>query len=97
MSKRTFTKEQLRAILWDEEGTVVLNKITGTDRWHTHYRFIFKLEGEEKLYETSYAKGSTENQDVQPWEHEIGEIECVEVVEYEKIVLDYKPAEDDDA
>ena len=91
MSKRTFTKKQLRAILWDEEGEVVLNKITGTGRWDTHYRFIFKPEGEDKLYETEYSKGSTEQQDSQgPWEYE-DEIECDEVEAYEKTVTDYRP------
>lgn len=97
MAERTFTKKQLRAILWDEEGTIVLNKMEDQSRWSTHFRLIFKPEGEDKLYETNYSKGSTENQESEgPWEYE-DEIECVEVVEYEKIVLDYKPAEDNDA
>lgn len=95
MPKRTFTKQQLQAILWDEEGTVVLNKMVDQTRWETHYRFIFKPQREDKLYETSYSKGSTERQDTQPWEYQ-DEVECTEVVKYEKVVYDYKPVEDDD-
>jgi len=94
MPKRTFTKKQLRAILWDEEGTVVLNKMEDQSRWSTHFRFIFKPEGEDKLYETRYSKGSTEQQDSEgPWEYE-DEVECVEVVAYEKTVVDYKAVPD---
>lgn len=90
MSKRTFTKEQLRAILWDEGGKIILNEIEDQSRWSTHYRFVFSPEGEDKLYETRYSKGSTENQDSEgPWEYE-EEVECVEVEAYEKTITDYR-------
>ena len=94
MPKRTFTRKQLRSILWDEEGEVILNKMTDQTRWETHYRLVFKPEGEDKLYETSYSKGSTEHQDTQPWEYEEEEVECAEVLPFEKIVVDYKPVEE---
>lgn len=94
MPKRTFTRDQLRAILWDEEGEVVLDKITGTGRWDTHHRLIFKPEGEETLYETTYSKGSTEQQDSQrPWEYE-DEVECDEVEAYERTIVDYRLVDD---
>lgn len=93
MPKRTFTKDQLRRILWNEEGTVVLNQMVDQSRWSTHFRFVFKPEGEDKLYETTYSKGSTEQQDSEgPWEYE-DEVECTEVVEVERVVIDYSPAE----
>jgi len=91
MPKRTFSKQQLRDILWKDDKTsdIVLNKIEDTSRWDTHFRLVFRKDG--KLYETSYSKGSTELQDSQrPWEYE-DEIECVEVEAYEKTVTDYRP------
>jgi len=94
MPKRTFSRDQLRAILWDEEGEVILDEVTGTGRWDTYHRFIFRPEGEEKLYETNYSKGSTELQDSQrPWEYK-DEVECVEVEPYERTVVDYRPVEE---
>ena len=91
MSTRTFTKAQLQAILWDEEGTVVLNEISDHNRWSTIHRFVFKPEGENRLYETSYSKGATEQQDEQPWQYE-DEVECVEVESFERTVIDFRPA-----
>jgi len=94
MSKRTFTKDQLREFLWDEAGEIILNTITGTGRCDTHYRFIFKTEDDGKLYETEYSRGSTEQQDSQrPWEYE-DEVECAEVELFEKTVIDYRPVTD---
>jgi hypothetical protein len=91
MPKRTFTREELRDILWDETGKVILNRMVDQSRWSTHFRFVFKPEDEDKLYETDYSKGSTENQDSEgPWEYE-DTVECVEVVAYERTVIDYKP------
>lgn len=91
MPKRTFTRNELRDILWNEEGEIVLNRITDTGRWDTHYRFIFRAEVGGKLYETEYSRGSTEQQDSQrPWDYE-DEVECVEVVAFEKVVIDYRP------
>lgn len=88
---RVFSKETLRSILWDEEGEVVLDKITGNGRWESHHRLVFKPEGEDKLYETSYSKGATEYQDTTPFEYEPDEIECVRVVAYQRSVTDYRP------
>lgn len=95
MGKRTFTKQELRDILWgeDEDAEIILNKITDTSRWDTHYRFIFKKGG--KLWETTYSRGSTEQQDSQrPWEY-VDEEECVEVEAFEKTVTDYREVSDE--
>jgi len=92
VSSRTFTKQELLDILFDEddddETKILIDKPTSNSRWSIHHRFVFKKDG--KLYETNYSKGATEQQDESPWEHE-PEVECIEVVEYEKVVIDYKP------
>ena len=91
MGKRTFTKQELRDILWDEDenAEIILDKIIGQGRWDTHHRFIFKKDG--KLWETDYSKGSTEQQDSQgPWEY-VDSVECTEVEAFERTVIDYRP------
>ena len=87
-----FKAETLRSILWYEEGEVILNKITSTTRWDTWYRFIFKPEGDNRLFETSYCKGSTECQSNRPWEYE-DDVECYEVEPYQRTITDYRRIE----
>lgn len=93
MSKRTFTQQELLDILWkeDEDSKVLLNEPTSKSRWSINYRLVFEKDG--NLYETSYSEGATEIQDEGPWEYQT-EIECVEVVAFDKVVIDYKPVED---
>lgn len=63
----------------------VKDSVIDTDRWSTHYEFIFDHNG--KVYRTYYKRGSTEMQDEQPWEFEdmvdCHEVEQVEVTKYE--------------
>jgi hypothetical protein len=94
MGKRTFTKQQLQAVLWGDEGKIVLNEIIDKSRWSTIHRLIFMPEGETKLYEASYSRGATEQQDEQPWQY-VDEDECVEVEAFEKTVIDYRPVSDE--
>lgn len=93
MPKRTFTREQLRDILFEDFGGVtLLNKMVSQTRWETHFRFVFRADDDEKLYETTYSKGSTESQDRRPWDYQ-DETACVEVESYEKTITDYRPVE----
>ena len=90
MTKRTFTKQQMLAVLDGDEGEIVLDKITDTSRWSVHHELVFRPEGEEKLYRASYSVGATEQQDEGPWEYE-ETVDTVEVEAYEKTVTDYRP------
>ncbi len=54
---------------------------------------MFEYEG--KLYETEYSQGLTEYQEESPWENE-SKVECVEVEEYKKTIVDYKPVSNSD-
>ena len=73
-----------------EEGdeNVVLEEITGTSRWSTRYRRVFKHEG--KFYETHFSCGATEMQDESPYEYDPAEIECPEVKQVEKTITVYE-------
>ncbi len=85
-----FAKETLQNALWDDEDgfETVVNKITGTSRWSVNYQWIFKYQ--DKFYQTYYSTGATEYQEESPFEYEGDEIECVEVVPYEKTIIAYK-------
>jgi hypothetical protein len=89
MSKRTFTREKLLAILYGDEGRVHLDEIKDHDRWSVRHRFVFSPEGEERYYETSYSRAATELQCGRPWEYQ-DTIDCMEVEPFEKIVIDYR-------
>lgn len=98
MTKQTreFTKDFMRTLLGvgdcenleADKAEEVLNELTDTSRWSNHYRFIFKYE--DKLYESDYQEGATEQQDESPYEYEGDVITCTEVEAVEKIVIDYR-------
>lgn len=81
-----FTKELLLEKLNSDDQ--ILNEITGTSRWSIQYRLVFRHE--DKLYESHYQTGATENQDESPWEYDGSEIECSEVKRVEKIAIFYE-------
>jgi hypothetical protein len=91
MSKRQFTTDQMRAILYRDEGQVHLDEITSHSRWTIHHRLIFSPEGEQKLYEAHYETAATELQaHPRPFEYD-EECNATEVEAFEKKVVDYRP------
>lgn len=81
-----FTKQFLINSL-DDKGAEVETKQISTSRWENQFRRVFRHEG--KLYETSYSVGATEEQEVNPYDCDDGEIECAEVVPQEKTITVY--------
>lgn len=70
------------------DGFEVISKnICDTSRWSIVYAMVVKYE--DKLYETSYSVGATEQQDEQPWEYN-DEVEFVEVRPVEKTITTYE-------
>jgi hypothetical protein len=92
VAKAKFPREVLLDIL---EGTrhdaVVLDEINGHSRWSIQYRLVFRLD--ERLWETFYSVGATEEQDLTPWQYE-DMVECLEVTPVERRVTMYEPAEE---
>ena len=91
MTTRPFPIVTLLAILGEDEGKIVCNRITGTGRWSIDHELVFEYEN--TLYQTSYSVGATEMQNEGPWEYARDPVECVEVEAYEKIVIDYRPVQ----
>jgi hypothetical protein len=86
----TLTKEAAQDILWENEGEIVRDIITGKSRWSIRHELIFKLN--DKYYRTTYQEGATEYQDEQPWQYET-EIKCIEVEPFKELVTNFKPIE----
>jgi hypothetical protein len=90
--KRDFLVDTL-GLPYDEDKKLVeilVQDICDQSRWSTHYRLIFKLDGE--CYETFYSEGSTEMQEEDPWEYE-DEVECTIVEPVEVKIIQYLPKE----
>ena len=64
------------------------DNIIDTTRWSEIHEIVFKLD--DKFYQTSYSKGSTEMQDEGPWDDE-DEVECTEVHQVDKVVKVWEP------
>lgn len=77
-----FSKEFLRDRLGDPE-TTVHTEITGTTRWGTTRREVFRQDG--RFYATDYSVGSGDEGE-RPYEHESAEIECPEVAPRQELV-----------
>ena len=75
---------------YGSEKMLVKEEIVEVTRWSIGYRIVFKFEG--KFYRTGYSVGATEMQDEQPWQDE-EEVECDEVRQVEKVVIDYELVE----
>jgi hypothetical protein len=95
MATLKLTRQQAQDLAYDEAGegqglTVELNEMVDTLRWSSVHRLIVK-DGAGKLWEASYTRGLTENQDERPFEDqaevEFREVEKVPVTSYE-----YRPA-----
>ena len=78
-----FTREFLEE-LWTPD--IVLDQMLEKRRWYSIHRVIFKHEG--KFYETKPRVPASELQEDQD-RYDGEEIECPEVVPYEKTVTDY--------
>ena len=97
---RTFTKEELvddRGLPWDnfvgpddECEEIYVNEIVDSSRWSIRYRLVFQYG--DKVYQTYYSVGATENQDESPWEYD-DKIKCTEVLEVEVLVKKWVPVE----
>lgn len=92
--RKRFKIEELKAMglpsLPEEGVEVVLDEITGTRRWSTDHRLIFRIPGmpEKQAWETSYSIGSTEYQEEAPWEYEAeAEVECT-LVELRPVTIE---------
>ena len=90
MATRSFPKDLLREILWDETPGKVHDQIIDTGRWSIHHEMIFKAE-DGLHYQTHYSVGATEHQDETPFEYDPSEIECEQVEQVEKTVLVWEP------
>lgn len=70
-------------------ASLVKSSIVEQGRWTTLYEYVFKKDG--KLWLCEINRGSTEMQDgMDDYEDTI---ECVEVEEYEKTIIDYREVE----
>ena len=96
MSKRSFKKDDLLDCLDDDAEGIekVATKRTGSSRWSSHHRLIFRDTTDGKLFSVHYSKGLTESQDEAPFEYLPDDIECTEVEAYEKTVTDYREVPD---
>ena len=75
MAVRKFDREfMMEEVLWTDN--VVEDNIIDTTRWCVVHEIVFKHE--DKLYQTTYRVGATEQQDERPWEYD-KEVECTEV------------------
>lgn len=81
MATKTFTREYLLEELdlpyGCEGGKIISNEIVDQGRWTTMHNIIFQLKGqpEDEAYSVCYERGSTEHQEVAPWEDQ-DEVEC---------------------
>lgn len=78
-------------VLWGPSENILRNEQVDNTRWSIVYDLVFKHDG--KLYQTSYSRGATEQQDESPWQYD-DEVECTEVEAYEKTVTDYRAIKD---
>lgn len=83
-----FKKDYLLDVLWEDQGTIVEDKIIEHSRWSVIHSLVFKTD-DGKYYLTDYRVGATESQDESPWEYEGDEIECTEVVPVDKVITEY--------
>ncbi|MNL74347.1 hypothetical protein D3C87_1999720 [compost metagenome] len=94
MPTKTFSKEFLQELLWDDfdpdKWEVMTNKLIGKSRWSLRYHQVFKDKISNKYYETFYSQGATESQDEGPYEYDDDEIDCNEVAPVEVVVTQYK-------
>ena len=88
-----FKKQWLQDLVWDDvdDAEIIENEIVDTSRWSIHHTAVFKLDCNEKFYQTHYSTGATENQDESPYEYDPDEIECVEVAPVTKTITIYAP------
>jgi hypothetical protein len=92
MPSKTFDKEQLKLVIWEDSELLELIKddITDTGRWSVHHEMVFKDVETGKFYLTNYSIGATEQQDERPFEYGPDEIECDEVAQVERTILVYE-------
>lgn len=96
MPTKTFKKEFLQALLYDDLGpdedvTIVSDELIDTGRWSLHYDLVFKVGNQ--YFSVGYSRGATESQDESPFEYESDDIVCDEVfpVEVKRIEYVTKP------
>jgi hypothetical protein len=92
MVTEKFTKEDLLNALENDCDTLekVSDDLTGTSRWSTHHRLVFKAKESGKFYEANYSRGATESQDESPFEYEPDLVECAEVRPVERVITVYE-------
>ena len=85
-----FKRKTLQELVYDEaeDCEVIHKRFSHKSRWSIHYTMVFKFE--DKLYQTSYKVGATEQQDEEPYEYEPDEIECPEVEPFEATITLYR-------
>jgi hypothetical protein len=98
MNKIKFEKEYLVEEVglpydvYEGDFKIMKNEQIDTKRWSSVHELVIKHKG--KFWSTEYQQGLTESQEHFPWMDD-DEVEFHEVVQYEKKVIDYKLAEDD--
>jgi hypothetical protein len=88
-----FKKEFLKDLAHDDydknEVEVIYTDLIDSNRWSLVYEQIFLFN--DKYYRTVYQVGATEQQDERPYEYDLEEIECEEVVPKEITKIIYLP------
>lgn len=87
----TLTKEEARAILWEDTDTfeIVEDKLVDTTRWSEIHDLVVKRASDGKFFAASYSVGATECQDERPWDYE-DEVKFTEVHPVEKTIIVYE-------
>lgn len=96
MPLKSFDKEELKLVIWDdaESLSLVEDDITDNSRWSIYHNLVFKDLETGKFYLTHYSVGATEQQDERPFEYEDDEIACAEVEQVEVKVITYQKVKD---
>jgi hypothetical protein len=96
MPSKTFDKEELRLVIWEDSESLELieDNISDTGRWSVHHEMVFRDTEDGRFYRTHYSVGATEQQDEYPFEYDGDEISCVEVEPVEVKVISYEKVKD---
>ena len=83
-----FQKKELQEMVFGESKSLqkVEEWVSDTSEWSVHYDVVFKDLETNKYYISYYSEGATECQDELPYEFDLDEIDCKEVIQKEVIV-----------
>lgn len=84
-------KEEARNVVWEDHDDfkMIENEMVNQRRWETDFECVVQQISTGKYYSVEYSKGSTEQQDVRPFEYD-DEVEFTEVEPYEVTKIKYR-------